>query len=57
MKQGVTGSFNPTAPTGPSSMLTITAAPGAARGTFILTITGTSPGLPNATTTVTLTVN
>lgn len=57
MNQGVTGSFNPSSVSGTSSTLTITAANGARRGQVTLTITGTSAGLPNATTTVTLTVN
>src|SRR5262249_30607999 len=52
---GVTASFNPTSTTGNSSVITLTAAAGAASGTSTITITGTSGSLSH-TTTVGLTV-
>lgn len=54
---GVTASLNPTSTTGNSSVLTVTAAAGAALGNATLTIAGTSAGLSNQTTTVALTVS
>jgi len=50
-------SFSPNGTTAGSSTLTITTAKNSARGTFTVTITGTGPGVPNATTTVQLTIN
>jgi hypothetical protein len=56
LPSNVTGTFNPSTVTGTSSTLTLIAAGNAQRGTFTLTITGTSAGAPTATTTVRLTV-
>jgi hypothetical protein len=53
---GVTASFNPSTVTGTSSTLTLTASKSAQPGTFTLTITGTTAGLPAATTTIAVTV-
>ncbi|MEO8030571.1 MAG: hypothetical protein ABI765_06970, partial [Gemmatimonadota bacterium] len=52
---GVTGAFNPTAPTTASSVLTLTVASSAAAGTYTLTIHGTGTPGPK-TTTLSLTV-
>lgn len=53
---GVTAAFNPSPVTGTSSVVTFTAASTATAGAAAVTITGTTPGLANQTTTVNLTV-
>jgi len=53
---GVTATFNPASTTGTTSTLTISAQGNAQRVTQPLTITGTSPGQPDATATVSLTI-
>lgn len=54
---GVTAAFNPASAGGASSTLTFTAAATAATGTSMVTVTGTTPGLPNQTATISLTVS
>jgi hypothetical protein len=53
---GLTATLNPTSTTGNSSTLSLTAAGNLAAGTYPLTITGTTAGLANQTTTVNVTV-
>jgi hypothetical protein len=53
----VTAAFNPKHTTGNSSTLTVRTGALTTFGTYTLTITGTSAGVPTATTTVTLIVN
>lgn len=53
---GLTATLNPTSATGASSTLTLTASGTATIGTATLTITGTSPGLANQTTTIGVTI-
>lgn len=55
-QSGVTGTFSPSSTTGNSSTLTINASGNAQRTTVTVTITGTSPGVPSAITTVQLSV-
>jgi hypothetical protein len=56
LPSGVTAAFNPVAPTGNTSTLTLTATAGATTGAFTATITGTSGTLANVTATVAGTV-
>jgi hypothetical protein len=53
----VTASISPNPATGTASSLTIRTAKNSPRGTYTLTITGASAGVPSATTSVTLIVN
>jgi uncharacterized membrane protein len=53
---GVTATFNPASVTGSSSTLTIDVANNASHDTRTLTITGSSPGVTSASTTVSLTI-
>ncbi|HJZ72214.1 MAG TPA: hypothetical protein VKE51_10765, partial [Vicinamibacterales bacterium] len=55
-QSGVTSTFTPATVTGTGSTLRITASGNASRTTAPITITGTSPGVPDATTTATLTI-
>src|SRR5262249_44724387 len=55
-QSGVTSTFTPATVTGTGSTLRITASANASRTTAPITITGTSPGVPDATTTATLTI-
>jgi hypothetical protein len=52
----LTATLNPTATTGNTATLTVTTTSAVAVGAFPLTITGSSPGLPNQTTTVAVTI-
>lgn len=56
LPNGVTAAFNPTAPTGNTSALTLTASGTATLGQATVTITGTAAGIANQTTTLALTV-
>jgi uncharacterized membrane protein len=47
--QGLTATLNPTSTTGNTSTLTLTAASNLAPGTYAMTVTATSPGMPNRT--------
>jgi len=57
LPNGVTASFNPAAPTGNTSTLTLTASATATTGAASVTIRGTATGLADQTTTLALTVN
>ena len=55
---GVTAAFNPASTSGTTgSVLTVTAAPTTAPGTYTLTVTGSGTGVASASTTLTLTVS
>jgi hypothetical protein len=56
LPSGVTASFAPPSAGGNSSVLTLSASAGAATGSSIVTVRGTTPGLPEQTATLTLTV-
>lgn len=53
---GVTGTFNPAAPTADASSLTVNVASTVAPGTYNLTVTGTATGVADKTAALTLTV-
>jgi hypothetical protein len=57
LPSGVSAKFQPASTTGNSSTLTVSANNKPTTGTFTLTITATSSGMPAASTTVSLTVN
>ena len=54
---GVTGVFNPSSATGPTSTLTISVAAGTAAGTHTLTVRGTAAGQADKTATIALTIS
>ena len=57
LPNGVTGAFNPASVTADASVLTLTAAAGAATGNATVTVKGTAAGQTDKTATFTLTVN